>query len=501
MKKDTVQENVQGAEPKGEAASQGLTRRGLLSRSGVMAAGMASAPLWMPNAMAAASSAASQHTLVIVFLRGGCDGLSMVAPRLATGGADTFYTAQRQTPAGGPQLAIPLPAAGNGVTALTDPTNAQLPWMLSAGAASALTMYQNQELAFVHGVGFPVSNNGSHFFSQDYMEDGTLLSAQPSDGLGWAGRGMQNFTSSQSWRGMGYSKLLQRTLFGAPKTVAIPDPMNYDLNGTASTIALRKLGIELLYKVSDEPLKSNAADSLDTVKKINNPAIFAKPSTAAYPVGSMFGAQLKKVQQLIQASADTNIDVCLETVMIDYGGWDNHVLMGPTPNTVANPSGEGMHNRMKDVFDSMAAMYADLKTHAPTANYTMVFMTEFGRRITANGSSGVDHGAGSLMAIMGSNHTASPSLIKGKNVYTMLPNPAGGDGVTPGWAGLQTHSVLQGGATASYNLLKNIDYRRVLGELLDKRAGLDTTKVRNTFPGYIYDDPTDARTKPLGIFS
>lgn len=490
MTKNTVDTKSQDVVSKGAAKPEGMTRRSLLSRSGLAMAGAASAPLWMPKGVASANPGTGQHTLIIMFLRGGCDGLSMVPPRIATGGADLFYEAQRQTPGGGPQLAIPQPGPGNGVIALTDSNGVQIPWMLSEGSAAAHLMYRNQDLAFIQGVGNPVENNGSHFFSQDFVEDGTQLSAMASDGLGWGGRLMQAVTSTQPWRGMGYSKILQRTLFGAPKTIAIPDPMNFDLNGDPNTKDLRKLGLEFSYLFSDEPLKSAGADSLETVEKINNPLIFSKPSTSVYPPGSMFGGQLQKVQQLIQASADPTIDLCLETVMIDYGNWDNHTQMGPTPDTPANPSSEGMHNRMKDVWESLEAMYLDLQNHAPNANYTFVFMTEFGRRITANGSAGVDHGKGSLMAVMGNGG------INGKNVFSMLPNPSGGDGVTPGWAGLQAHSELQSGAPNSYNLTDTIDYRRVLGEIMEKRVGLTPAEVRGAFPGYDYG--LNPETMPVG---
>jgi uncharacterized protein (DUF1501 family) len=320
------------------------------------------------------------------------------------------------------------------------------------------------------------------------MEDGTELSAIVSDGRGWAGRAMGNVTSTQTWRGMGYSKILQRTLFGAPSTIAIPDPTNYDLNGEASSQLLRKYALEYLFNVADEPLKSTAANSLETLAKINDPAIFALPSTATYPA-SFFGAQLRNVQKLIQATASSSINVALETVMIDYGDWDNHNMMGPTPNTVANPSTEGMHNRMRDVFGSLKAFYTDLQTHAPTANYTVVLMTEFGRRISANANAGVDHGRGSLMAILGSGG------VNGGNVYTMLP-PVSGGGVTPGWAGLSAHSELQDGSMTSHNLKVTIDYRRVLGEILEKRMSFTPAEVRSSFPGYDYGLYAD--TMPIG---
>lgn len=467
------------------------SRRGMLTGSALRALGVATAPLWLPKPKAHAAAGGPHHTLVIVFLRGGCDGLSIVAPRGLTSGTDSFYVTERQTPGGGPQLAIPLPSGSNGVVGLVDPsTTTRLPWMLSEGAAAANTMFSARDLVFVHGVGMPVVNNGSHFYSQDFMEDGTEVGSV-SDGQGWAGRAMQPGTSTQAWRGMAYGKLLQRTLFGAPSTISIPDPTNYDLNGLSSSLALRKLGLEFLFNVSDDPLKTIAADSLETIDKLATSGIFPGPTPPqAYPA-TPFGTRMSNVAQLVRATADATIDVAVETVMLDYGDWDNHINIGPNPTGSA--ATEQMHLRTKDVFDTLESFYLDMKSNASTANYTVVLMTEFGRRITANATAGVDHGKGSLMVVMG-----NLGVVDGGRVLTMLPNPTPGlGGVTPGWNGLASHNVLQDGTTNSYNLLDTIDYRRVLGEILEKRLGLSTSQVQACFPGYAYASTPDMA--PIGV--
>jgi uncharacterized protein (DUF1501 family) len=465
------------AETSALAADSG-SRRSLLVRSGLAALSGLGAMNWSARASAApAAIAAGQHTLVILYLRGGCDGLSIVAPRLVSGGADPFYDAQRLSP-NNVQLAIAAPGQPNGGSPLKNPSGIDIPWMLAPSAASALSMYDSGALAFVHGCGSPVLQNGSHFFSQDYMEDGTEISTSvASDGRGWAGRAMGLGVSNSLLRGFGWGKFLQRTLFGAPKTVAIPDPANYNLGGVSASEALRKLAIEYLYNVSDEPLRSTAANSLATLAEINATGIFTKPTTASYP-NSPFGTQLKRLQQLIQASADPNIALNLETVMLDYGDWDNHTSLGAQSTT----SGGGMYYRVQDVFTAIAAFHQDLQTHAPTANYTFVAMTEFGRRITANGDDGVDHGRGSLMWVFG-----PPGTVRGRNVYTMLPVAGGGQGTTPGWSGLLAHSELQDGTTNSYNVISNIDYRRVVGEIVQKRLVLTGSQISTgVFPNFPY---------------
>jgi len=476
-------------EPDAEADAGARSRRGFIVRSGLAAIGGLTALNLTSRASAApAALASTPHTLVILFLRGGCDGLSIVAPRLLTGAADPFYEAQRLSP-NNVQLAIPIPGATNGGTALTDPTGAAIPWMLSPAAGYAQSMYDSGAFAFIHGVGSSVVQNGSHFYSQDFMEDGTEVSPGViSDGKGWAGRAMNASAPVSNLRGFGWGKFLPRTLFGAPKTVAIPDPTNYGLGGEVNSEALRKLAIEYLYNVSDEPLKTTAANSLATLTEINAAGIFTKPSTAGYPT-SPFGTQMKRLQQLIQASADPAISLNLETVMLDYGNWDNHTELGP----LANISTGGMYYRVKDVFSAMAGFHEDLALHAPGANYTFVVMSEFGRRITANGDDGVDHGRGSLMWVFG-----PPGTVNGRNVYTMLPVVGGGAGVTPGWSGLQAHSELQGGSTTSHNLIANIDYRRVLGEIVEKRLMLTPTQIAmSVFPNYAYG--SSPQTASLGV--
>lgn len=493
MTNSQVDEQAKEGLPAREASQPALTRRGLVSRSGLMALGAATAPLWLPKAVARASSGGSQqHTLLFLFLPGGFDGLSAVAPRGAGGARDPFYVEQRKVE-GGPQLAIPLPSASNGVVGLTDANGVPLPWMLSEGAAAVLPMFENGDLAFVHGVGLSVENNGSHFYSQDYLEDGTLIPAN-SDGAGWAGRAMIANTAPPAapWRGMGYGKLLQRTLFGAPGTISIPDLADFDLNGSLSTASLRKLVLEGLYNVSDEPLKSAALNSLEIVDALNTPHLFDEPDPDLYPT-SPFGQQMKRVQQLMCSTLPP-----LETIMLTYGGWDDHALLGPTPHTTANPSSENMHLRMKDLFDTLAVFYAEMQSQGPNTNYTLCFATEFGRRITANSNAGIDHGKGSLMGIMGS------SGINGRKVFTMLPSHGGG-GTTPGWNGLEAHSVLQSGTgmgtsyDASYNMRDTIDYRRVLGELFDRRLMFSTVQVDAVFPGYAYKS-AQPDTHPIGVF-
>src|SRR4051794_21073696 len=79
------------------------------------------------------------------------------------------------------------------------------------------------------------------------------------------------------------------------------------------------------------------------------------------------------------------------------------------------------------------------------ATTTIVTMSEFGRRVTQNGSGGLDHGHGSAMLVLGGG-------IRGGRVYGR-------------WPGLGPKQLDDG------DLAVTTDYRDVLGELVHRRLG------------------------------
>jgi uncharacterized protein (DUF1501 family) len=56
---------------------------------------------------------------------------------------------------------------------------------------------------------------------------------------------------------------------------------------------------------------------------------------------------------------------------------------------------------MATLNDGLTAFYNDLKNTGLLSDTLMLSFSEFGRRITENGSKGTDHGAASLMLAMG----------------------------------------------------------------------------------------------------
>ena len=109
---------------------------------------------------------------------------------------------------------------------------------------------------------------------------------------------------------------------------------------------------------------------------------------AQYPDGS-FGDQLKSIAQMIK------LQLGLQVVTVDLGGWDTHNSQGI--------GSEGYFAALlKQLADGLTAFYTDLDTQY-TNRLTVTVMSEFGRRLRQNADYGTDHGHGGIMLILGGN--------------------------------------------------------------------------------------------------
>ena len=111
-----------------------------------------------------------------------------------------------------------------------------------------------------------------------------------------------------------------------------------------------------------------------------------------------------------------------------------------------------MAQLLDEFSQSVAAFYADLEQNLD--RFTLVAMTEFGRRIAENGSAGTDHGRGGVIYVMGQ-HVAGGRVLRD-------------------WPGLIN--------TGNGNLPVTIDYRDILSEIVSKRLG--NQDLGTVFPGY-----------------
>lgn len=408
---------------------QHLSRRGFLGVSGA-AALAAAAPAWLPRVAMAASHRSTMRDVVIsVYLRGACDGLTMVVPH-----ADPEYYAAR------PRLSVPRPDSG-GAYRCTDLDGF---FGLHPAMLPLVPSYQDGRLLFVHASGL-TDPTRSHFDAQRFMEVGAaddvaLLS-------GWLGRHLglvPPMTPGALLRGVGLNTGLMRTLVGAPRTLPIPDPDAFDLGGRGATYTLRRSILRDVYTETQGPLRTAALDTIQTIDLLNTIDFdgYVPEGGAIYPAGD-FGSSLRSAAALIKAQ------IGVEAIAVDLHGWDTHVNQG-------NESGV-MAGLLSELARGLAAFDADMSEGSSRATYVLVCMSEFGRRVEENGSSGTDHGHGNCMMVLG-------SAVRGGRVMCQ-------------WPGLAPEHRFEG-----LDLDVTIDYRDVLAEIVSRRLG--GSDLAQIFPRY-----------------
>ena len=211
-------------------------------------------------------------------------------------------------------------------------------------------------------------------------------------------------------------------------------------DGTAQLEALRAR-LASLYDLGS-PLDHHAVETfhaVDILAKIdvNN---YTPAANAVYPE-TEFGMAMKQVAQIAKA------DIGLEVACVDIGGWDTHNQQGQL-------DGE-LPMLLQELSSGLASLYHDLGDRAKRV--TIVTMSEFGRRVYENGSSGTDHGHGNCMFVLGGG-------VNGGKVHGQWPGLARDQLFGPGDLALTT------------------DYRDVLGEVVEKR--LKNPNLSEIFPNY-----------------
>jgi uncharacterized protein (DUF1501 family) len=387
-------------------------------------------PPWLPKVVLAESASSTRDIIVYVFMRGGADGLSLVAPF-----ADANYYSGR------PTLAIPRPDSASALkgTALDNM------FMFPRGMLGLLPAYQAKELLVVHGAGLSY-NSRSHFDAQRFIEVGKA--ADLSINSGWLGRHLamtSPMKAGATLRALSISGGLTQALYGGPQTIPIPDPANFAIAGSAATALARSAWLTADYQNAADPLRSSALDvtaTLNILKAINITG-YVPANAAAYP-NSNFGRSLRSAAALIKA------DIGVEAVQVDIGGWDTH--------TQEDPLAGALYRNMLDFSGAIGAFWADVLQGNTTYNVTLVAMSEFGRNVRENGNAGTDHGRGGAMFVMG--HAID-----------------GGRVLTQNWQPLAKENLDSG-----QDVKVTVDHRDVLGEIVKNR--LNNPALDAIFPGY-----------------
>lgn len=427
-----------------------LTRRGFMQFSGAALAAM-SAPAWLPRVIFAKDDDSTRDVVVSIFLRGGCDGLTMCVPY-----GDPSYGVLRSA-----TRILPPDGTVNAAQALSNSGFFGLPPAL----APLKIPYEDGKLAICHATGWKLSNpSRSHFDAQRYLELGKFN--DPTIFTGWLGRHLAQtgaVVPTDPVRAIGVANGLQAHLLGAPKSIPVPglaksNAPDFRLRGLASTTAARLSRITAMYDAAPDPLRSESIITKNTIDLLNAiPFSSYQPSGGAvynYQNGgastTSFAYSLKSTAALIK----NNMGV--EAVAIDRGGWDTHSAQGVN-------AGGSMYGSMQDLALGLLAFYQDVVVSS-SRNVVVIVMSEFGRRAAENGSQGTDHGFGNMMFLMG-------NRINGRQVlaYDELGNP--------GWPGLGPGQLFQ-----NQDLKVTLDFRDILAEVCQNLLG--DPNLGEVFPGY-----------------
>jgi len=407
----------------------GMDRRRFLGTSLVGATAALTAPAWMPRvSFAAGAGPTTRDTLVVIFLRGGADGLTICAPY----GDAELYNRR-------PTLAIRPPGQTNGAI------NLDGFFGMAPACAPLLPLYQAGHLAFVHASGL-MDPSRSHFDMQKWMEFGVPGAQATTVSTGWIGRYLQSIAPAGSGllRGIGIASILPRGLSGGPAVQAVSNPAAFTISGSTTTAAARRAVLAAAYAQEPDPMHSAAANTfaaMDLMATINF-TTYTPANGAVYPA-TTFGTAMRNAAAIIKAQ------IGVEVIEVDIGGWDLHNQMGPTTGAMAT--------LMDQLSQTLRAFHDDLNDVNQTLNrVTTVAMSEFGRRASENGSFGIDHGHGNAMIVMGGH-------VNGGQVIRV-------------WPGLALPNLNNG------DLAITIDYRDILSEILTDRMG--STNLATVFPGW-----------------
>ena len=317
----------------------------------------------------------SGRSLVVLDLTGGNDSLSMLVPY-----TDSFYYSRR------PTLAIP---AGTLLQVGTDSSGK--PLGLHPRLTGLRDIFNQGRLALIQRTGYANSSR-SHFQGNDIW-----ATANPANsaGSGWLGRYLDTLGTLDplaAWCAVGEephslqsNKSSAATIpsvasysFSSPNTGTEKDAERAAAANIASHVPVNQPHLAFVSATAQA-----AMSTLDRVASVGQ----YKPSVT-YPTNGL--------GQALQAVAGAMVkQIGTQVFWVQTGGYDTH----SNQDTIA---ADGAYVRlMATLNDSVAAFYNDLQSQGLLNSTLVLQFSEFGRRIGENGSRGTDHGAASVMMVLG----------------------------------------------------------------------------------------------------
>ena len=381
----------------------------------------------------ALAQGAHVRNLVVLYLSGGNDSLSMLVPY-----NDPAYASRR------PTLAVP---AGQVLQIGTDSSKVALG--LHPRLTGLKQIFDQGRLALVQRTGYP-NQSRSHFQGTDIWS-----TADPanSSGLGWVGRYLDSLPSPADpligWNTTGsLPHVLQA---GHTPVPAIANPATYSFsspNAGAEATSERSTALRIASHVPvDRPelafVYGSAQSALGTLDRVATVASYTPSLT--YP-NSGLGQALRATAGAMNKGIGTRV------FYVTTGGFDTHSAQN------VNATNGAYYTLMATLNDALLAFYTDLKNQGLLDDTLVVSFSEFGRRISENGSQGTDHGSASAMMVMG-------GKVNG-GLYGTAPN-------------LNTDPANPTLENNAGDVKFETDFRSVYAQVIDNWLGADSVKLLN----------------------
>lgn len=380
----------------------------------------------------ARAQGAHVRNLVVLYLGGGNDALSMLVPY-----NDPFYRVRR------PTLAVP---AGQVLQIGTDSSRAALG--LHPRLTGLKQIFDQGRLAFIQRTGYE-NQSRSHFLGTDIWSTADPNNPQA---LGWVGRYLDTLPSPvDPLVGWNTTGTLPHVLAGRTAVPAIQNAAGYSFlspNGGVEAAAERETALRIASHVPiDRPhlafVYESSRAAIATLDRVASVATY-RPSVA-YP-NTGFGQALQAVAGAMARSIGTRV------FYVTTGGFDTHSGQN------VNGAGGAYFNLMATLNDGVFAFYNDLRSQGLLEDTLVLSFSEFGRRITENGSQGTDHGSASVMMAIG-------GRVNG-GFYGTAPNL----NLDPRNPTLENNAA---------DVRYETDFRSVYAQVLDSWLGADSVRLLN----------------------
>ncbi len=366
--------------------------------------------------------------LVVVFLRGAIDGLSLFVPW-----SDPDYARLRSS------IALPVPDGSDQAALRLDQHFA-----LHPALADLLPLWRQGRLAVIPAAGSPDPTR-SHFDAQYHWETARL--GRSSDTPGWLNRLAAFGGTADRVHALGVGESNPRILAGAERVKLVARGRAAQQTGALQNAAARE-ALLALYDGADElsrAFRQGAESRLQTAQDLGR-EMQAADNGAAPP--ALLVQDARNLGTLMRQERALRIG------FLSAGGWDTHANQGAVTGQLAGS------------LRNLGAALAQLARDFDRPGDVIVMASEFGRTAFENGTRGTDHGHGNAMWLIG-------------------PRVAGGRWHGQ-WSGLAPANLHERRDVPVHH-----DFRAVLAQVLRPAFDLTDRQLDDLLPGASWDAQLD----------